>query len=156
MKQHQAGGTDKSHVNSLPRWKAVMQRVRTWTQMAQLTFLKWNSLILHIKCIISEGMACTHSLTHSVPEVDLGSLLLCKVLCEELSKEQSYVKKSLYHSYVSQKWQWKNAAQVDSSDLLQGTKKALQPHWRIAGISVLKWFHASICTQCCMIFEELH
>lgn len=49
----------------------------------------------------------------------------------------------------SQKWQQKNAAEVVCSDLLQGTKNALQPHWRITGISPWQSFHASIFRQCC-------
>lgn len=94
MKWHKAGGTIKSHVNTLPRWKAVKQRVHTWTQMAQLTFLKWNSSILHIK--YDQKWWHVHTLWHpQCLKWSLnGSLLLWKVLCEELPKEQSYVK---YH-----------------------------------------------------------
>lgn len=97
MKQHMAGGTGKSHVNSLPRWKAVMQRVHTWTQMAQLTFLKWSSSILHIKW--DQKWRHAHTLWHPqcLKWSSNGSLLLCKVLCEELPKEQSYVK---YHFII--------------------------------------------------------
>lgn len=97
MKQHKEGGTGKSHMNSLPRWKAVMQRVHTWTQMAQLTFLKWNSSILHVKW--DEKWWHVPTLWHSqcLKWSSNGSLLLCKVLCEELPKEQ-FVK---YHFIIS-------------------------------------------------------
>lgn len=97
MKHHKAGGTGKSHVNSLPRWKAVMKRVHTWTQMAQLTFLKWNSSILHIQWDQKWWHVPTLWHPQCLKWSSDGSLLLCKVLCEELPKEQSYVK---YHFII--------------------------------------------------------
>lgn len=95
--KQKAGGTGKSHVNSHPRWKAVMQRVHTWTQMAQLTFLKWNSSILHIKWDQKWWHVPTLWHPQCLKWSSNGSLLHCKVLCEELPKEQSYVK---YHFII--------------------------------------------------------
>ena len=155
-KRHKWGGTGKGQVNSLPRRKAVMQRVHTWTQMAQLTFLKWNSSILHVKW----GQNWWHvpTLWHAqrLKWSSNGSLQLRKVLCEELPKEQNYVKYHFIIPTVEAMCNHRNGSRrmqlSSSSNLLQGTKKALQPRWRIAGSSAAQSFHACICRQCCMAF----
>lgn len=97
MKQHKAEGIGKSQVNSLPRWKAVMRRVHTWTQMAQLTFLKWNSSTPHIKWDQKWWHVPTLWHPQCLKWSSKGSLLFCKVVCEELPKEQCYVK---YHFII--------------------------------------------------------
>lgn len=92
-----------------------MQRAHTWTQTARLTFLKWNSSILHIKW----GQNWWH-----VPTLWHAQCLDFKWITAasqsslwRTAKGAKLCEIPLHHSYggsnvQSQKWQRKNAAEV--------------------------------------------